>query len=184
MFDVLSSLGAVEPSHGVADELYSSDLRPGVVDGIGELTEDDLPLPPEARARLLPRLAEPGPLVRLTPLGTRAVRERLLADGRDAPLLGELADAPAGELLGVLAQHYTQETAAAELDGWLAAHGGDVEPLLDAVRACPFRTRASAMLSTLVKALPGGRSTQARLRPVSRFRKPGEAPSRTGCRSP
>ncbi|WP_329092420.1 hypothetical protein [Streptosporangium sp. NBC_01469] len=164
VFDALSALGAVEQSHGLPDELYSSDLRPGVFGEFGELTEDDLPLPPEARARLLPRLAEPGPLVRLTPLGTRAVRERLLADGRDAPLLGELTDAEAGELLGVLAQHYTQETAAAELNGWLAAHGGDVEPLLDAVRACPFRTRASAMLSTLVETLPDGRSMRARLR--------------------
>ncbi|WP_433376167.1 hypothetical protein [Streptosporangium sp. CA-115845] len=161
VFDALAGLGAVEPSHGMPDELYSSDLRPGE---FGEFGEDDLPLPPEARARLLPRLAEPGPLVRLTPLGTRAVRERLLADGRDAPLLGELADATAAELLGVLAQHYTQETAAAELEGWLAAHGDDVEPLLDAVRACPFRTRASAMLTTLAETLPGGRSMRAGLR--------------------
>jgi len=164
VFDVLSRLGAVETSHGVPDTLYSSDLRPGFVEGIGELTEDDLPLPPEACARLLARLAEPGPLVWLTPLGTRAVRERLLADGRDAPLVGELAGAEAGELLGVLAQHYTRETAAAELEGWLAAHGGDIKPLLDAIRACPFRTRASAMLSTLAESLPDGRLTQARLR--------------------
>ncbi|WP_051752782.1 hypothetical protein [Streptosporangium amethystogenes] len=158
VFDVLSRLGVVEPSHGVPDELYSGDLRPG---GFGE---DDLPLPPKACARLLSRLAEPGPLVRLTPLGTRAVRERLLADGRDAPLVGELADATAAELLGVLAQHYTQETAAAELTGWLTAHGGDVEPLLDAIRACPFRNRAFAMFSTLAGTLPDGRSIQARLR--------------------
>ncbi|MFD8527142.1 hypothetical protein ACFV0L_06985 [Streptosporangium canum] len=163
VFDALSGLGAVELSHGVPDELYSSDLRPGTFDEF-ELTEEDLPLPPEACARLLARLAEPGPLVRLTPLGTRAVRERMLADGRDAPLVGELVDATAGELLGVLAQHYPQETAAVELEGWLAAHGGDVEPLLDAIRACPFRTRASAMLSTLVRTLPGGRSTQTGLR--------------------
>ncbi|GAA4221187.1 hypothetical protein FHR32_005337 [Streptosporangium album] len=167
VFDALSGLGAIEPSHGVPDELYSSDLRPGVLGEFGEfgeLTEDDLPLPPEARARLLPRLAEPGPLVRLTPLGTRAVRERMLADGRDAPLIGELVDATAGELLGVLAQHHTRETAAVELEGWLAAHGGDVEPLLDAIRACPFRTRASAMLSTLVETLPRGQAMQAGLR--------------------
>ncbi|ACZ85386.1 hypothetical protein [Streptosporangium roseum] len=164
VFDALSCLGAVELSHGVPDELYSSDLRPGVFDEFGELTEEDLPLPPEACARLLARLAEPGPLVRLTALGTRAVRERMLADGRDAPLIGELADATAGELLGVLAQHYPPETAAVELEGWLAAHGGDVEPLLDAIRACPFRTRASAMLSTLVRTLPDGRSTQTGLR--------------------
>ncbi|MEU3163073.1 hypothetical protein [Streptosporangium sp. NPDC006930] len=164
VFDVLSRLGAVETSHGVPDELYSSDLRPGFVEGIGELTEEDLPLPPEACARLLTRLAEPGPLVWLTPLGTRAVRERLLADGRDAPLIGELVDVEAGELLGVIAQHYTQETALAELEGWLAAHGGDVEPLLDAIRACPFRTRASAMLSVLAESLPEGRSIRASLR--------------------
>ncbi|MET8387856.1 hypothetical protein ABZV14_33145 [Streptosporangium canum] len=163
VFDALSALGAVELSHGLPDELYSSDLRPGVFDEF-ELTEEDLPLPPEARTRLLARLAEPGPLVRLAPLGTRAVRERMLADGRDAPLVGELTDATAGELLGVLAQHYPQETAAVELEGWLAAHGGGVEPLLDAIRACPFRTRASAMLATLVRTLPGGRSTQTGLR--------------------
>ncbi|WP_326821029.1 hypothetical protein [Streptosporangium sp. NBC_01756] len=164
VFDVLSGLGAVELSHGVPDELYSSDLRPGAFGKFDELTEDDLPLPPEVCARLLQRLAEPGPLVRLTPLGTRAVRERMLTDGRDAPLIGELTDATAGELLGVLAQHYPRETAAVELEGWLAAHGGDVEPLLDAIRACPFRTRAAAMLSTLVEALPDGQSMRAGLR--------------------
>ncbi|GAA5084789.1 hypothetical protein HNP84_010155 [Thermocatellispora tengchongensis] len=145
--EVLAELGAVELSHGVADALYSSDL--------GDLDPDEQPLPYEARARLLERLAEPGLLVRLTPLGMRAVRDRMLADGRDAPLVGELADAAPAELLGVLAQHYPEDEAAAELDGWLAAHGGDAGPLLDAVRACPFRTRASAMLGVLTEARPG-----------------------------
>ncbi|WP_158558294.1 hypothetical protein, partial [Spongiactinospora gelatinilytica] len=148
-FAALAELGAVELSHGVADELYSSDLRPSDA-------EDDPPppLPPEVCERLLARLAEPGPLVRLTPLGTSATRDRMLADGRDVPLLGELADAPPAGLLGVLAQHYPEEEAAIELAGWLTAHNGDTEPLLQAVRDCPYRTRASAMLAVLAGAHP------------------------------
>ncbi|MFG1825024.1 hypothetical protein ACGFIJ_21275 [Microbispora bryophytorum] len=153
-FEVLAELGAVELSHGVADALYSGDLA-------GELPDDDLTagatpaLPAEARARLLRRLAEPGLLVRLTPLGARAARERMLAEGRDAPLIGELADASAAELLGVLVEHYPTDAAARELDSWLVAHGGDPGPLLDAVRACSFRTRAAAMLSLLTRIRPG-----------------------------
>lgn len=152
-FEVLADLGVVELGEGVADELYSSDLR-----------GTDQALPPEACARLLPRLAEPGPLVLLSPLGTSAVRERMIAAGRDAPLVGELVDAPPAELLGVLAQHYTRESAAAELEGWIAARGGDIEPLLDAARACPYRTRAAAMLATIVEARADGLSLLGRLR--------------------
>lgn len=152
--DVLAELGAVELSHGLADELYSLDLAGP--DEPGGLDEDLQPLPPEARARLRARLAEPGLLVRLTPLGLRATRERMLADGRDVPLVGELAGAPPAGLLGVLAEHYTAETGALELEGWLAAHGGSIDPLLDAIRACPFRARASAMLNVLVHAHPDG----------------------------
>ncbi|MET9243993.1 hypothetical protein [Nonomuraea sp. NPDC003709] len=153
--ETLAELGAVELSDGVADALYLSDLGD---DG------EEQPLPPDARARLRAVLTEPGLLVSLTPLGLRGVRERMLAEGRDAPLVGELAEAAPGELLGLLAEHYPPEEAATELESWLAAHGGDVEPLLDAIRACPFRTRASVMLSTLVEARPDGRSLLARLR--------------------
>ena len=168
MMEVLAELGAVELSHGVGDELYSSDLTGDLVED-GDLLGDrrtggGLPLSAEARARLLRRLAEPGLLVRLTPLGVRAVRERMLAEGRDAPLIGELVDAPAAELLGVLLQHYPPAAAAQELDGWLAAHDGDFEPLLDAVRACSFRTRAAAMLSLLVEIRPGLRQMLPGLR--------------------
>lgn len=152
-FEALAALGAVELSHGLADELYSSDLD-----------TDDHELPPDARARLRAALAEPGPLVRLTPLGVRAARDRMLAEGRDAPLVGELAGAAPAELLGVLAQHYPQEPAEAELRGWLAANGESVEPLLDAVRACPFRSRAAAMLDTLVQLHAEGRAMLPRLR--------------------
>ncbi|PRX52628.1 hypothetical protein B0I32_13125 [Nonomuraea fuscirosea] len=144
MFEVLSDLGAVELTRGPADPLYTSDLD-----------HDDQLLPPDAVERLRTALAEPDlPLVRLTPLGVRGVRERLLAEGRDAPLLGELATAPLAELLGVLAQHYPPEDAVAELRGWLARPGQDLERLLQAVRDCPFRTWAGAMLRVLADALP------------------------------
>ncbi|MEU8177367.1 hypothetical protein AB0C14_31225 [Microbispora hainanensis] len=160
---MLAELGAVELSHGVADELYSRDLG-------GDLTTDDLEgddvpqLSAEVRARLLRRLGEPGLLVRLTPLGARAMRERMLAEGRDAPLIGELADASAAEMLGVLLEHYPPGAATQELDGWLAAHGGDPEPLLDAIRGCSFRTRAAAMLSLLAEIHPGLRAMLPGLR--------------------
>ncbi|MFI6637098.1 hypothetical protein ACIBI7_50140 [Nonomuraea fuscirosea] len=147
MFEVLSDLGAVELTRGPADPLYTSDLD-----------HDDQLLPPDAVERLRTALAEPDlPLARLTPLGVRGVRERLLAEGRDAPLLGELATAPPAELLGVLAQHYPPEDAVAELRGWLARPGQDLERLLQAVRDCPFRTRAGAMLRVLADALPSER---------------------------
>ncbi len=83
---------------------------------------------------------------------------------RDGSLIGELADASAAELLGVLMEHYPRDAAAQELDGWLAAHGGDPGPLLDAVRACSFRTRAAAMLSLLAEIHPGLRSMLPALR--------------------
>ncbi|UBU11509.1 hypothetical protein [Nonomuraea gerenzanensis] len=144
MFAVLAELGVVELSRGPADPLFASDLD-----------HADQPLPPDAVERLRAALAEPElPLVRLTPLGVRGVRDRLLAEGRDAPLIGELATAPAAGLLGVLAQHYPPEDAVVELQGWLARPGQDVEGLLQVVRDCPFRTRAWAMLRVLADALP------------------------------
>ncbi|MGN9844311.1 hypothetical protein ACTMTI_39925 [Nonomuraea sp. H19] len=151
--EALAELGAVELAHGLADELYSSDLD-----------DDEQVLPPPARDRLRARLAEPGLLVSLTPLGVRGMREWMVAEGRDAPLVGELAQAAPGELLGVLAEHYTPDAAMMELDGWLAAHGGDVEPLLEAIRACPFRTRAAAMLNALAEARPDDQLLLRRLR--------------------
>ncbi|MFI0349740.1 hypothetical protein [Actinomadura sp. 9N407] len=55
----------------------------------------------------------------LTPLGTWGVRELLLADGFVAPVVGDLADAPAAALVAGLTWH-RQETADEEIDGWLA----------------------------------------------------------------
>ncbi|MEU4232043.1 hypothetical protein AB0F17_47790 [Nonomuraea sp. NPDC026600] len=150
----LAALGAVELSRGAADELYSSDLD-----------DEDQPLDAAAAVRLLARLSDPDLLLaRLTPLGLRATRERMLAEGRDAPLIGELATAPPAEMLGLLAQQYPPEAVAVELSGWLAVPGQDVETLLRAIRGCPFRTRATAMLGTMTEALTDGLSILRSLR--------------------
>ncbi|MEV4555146.1 hypothetical protein [Nonomuraea wenchangensis] len=153
-FQALADLGAVELRSGPADPLYSSDLD----------LENQL-LPPDAVARLRARLAEPGlTLATLTPLGHRAVRDRLLAEGRDAPLIGELAAAPAPEFLGTLAQHYPLEAAAQELAAWLSRPGHDVDTLLQAVTSCPFRVRAAAMLTVSAELLPDVRALLPTLR--------------------
>ena len=99
----------------------------------------------------------------LTPLGTRAIRQRMLAEGREAGLVGELADASPAELLGTVAEHYTPETGMEEIAIWRAAHGGSLDPLVQAIRDCPFVSRRVAMLQTLVKAVPEGDELLARL---------------------
>jgi hypothetical protein len=145
----LAEFGAVELTVGPPDPMFSMDLVP-------ENTE----LPPDVQGRL--RVAIEGPsvdLVTLTPLATRAVRARLLREGRFAPLVGELAAAAPAAMLGVVAEHYSEDEAAAEITGWLAAHGGrdaGLPLLLDAVREGPFRTRASVILEILTGSLPDG----------------------------
>ncbi|MEU0530920.1 hypothetical protein [Amycolatopsis tolypomycina] len=145
LLGTLAEFGAVELTTGPPDPMYSSDLA------------ENPELPPDVRARLRVALdASSVDLVTLTPLGARAVRGRLLRDGRVAPLVGELVDAAPAPMLGALVDHYTPETAAAEISGWLAAHGGDLSLLLDAIRESPFRTRAADMFAVLVDALPDG----------------------------
>ena len=145
----LAEFGAVELTAGPADPMYTMDLVP-----------ENPELPPDVQDRLRAALVAPSlELAGLTPLATRAVRARLLREGRVAPLVGELADAAPAALLGVITEHYSEETAAAEIVGWLAARGGrgiGLPLLLDAVRECPFRTRASAMLEVLTDSLQDG----------------------------
>ncbi|MEV0384270.1 hypothetical protein [Nonomuraea sp. NPDC050643] len=153
-FEVLSDLGAVTLTHGPADPLYASDLD-----------HEDQELSPEAVDRLRAGLTAPDLLlVNLTPLGRHGVRHRLLADGRDAPLLGELATAPPSGLLGVLSQHYPLEDAVTELNGWLAQPGQTIDALVQAIRDCPFRTRTAILLNVLTESLPQGRTLLRDLR--------------------
>lgn len=71
----------------------------------------------------------------LTPLGTWAVRELLQADGYRAPLIGDLAEGTAEELVVGLAWH-REDTADEEIELWLARRsaGDAAHGLLDIVR--------------------------------------------------
>ncbi|PXY26485.1 hypothetical protein [Prauserella flavalba] len=155
LFATLADFGAVELTTAEPDPVFRADLGldPGAADQVA-------PLPPDMLDRLRAALrpgAGPMELVSLTPLATRAVRARLVEEGRHAPLVGELADAEPGPMLGMLSEHYSPETAEAEVAGWLAAHGGrdrGLPRLLDAIRDCPFRTRALGMLDILSHTFP------------------------------
>ncbi|WP_116201930.1 hypothetical protein [Amycolatopsis circi] len=158
VFATLADFGALTLTTGVPDPMFRSDLGPDGPAGF----------PPDTDARLRAALSSGATeLVALTPLATRAVRARLIAAGRHAPLTGELTGAEPAGLLGLLAEHYTPETAETELARWLTAHGGrdrGLPLLLDTVRHCPFRTRARAMLDVLVQSVPDGAAMLRQLR--------------------
>jgi hypothetical protein len=130
----------------VALAAFLNDVQAGRIvldEGVlGRVLERQLGLPSPAQerkfAQLPVKLPAPGRLVSLTPLGTRAMRQRMLAEGREAGLVGELASASPAELLGTVAQHYTPATAAVEIAIWRAARGGSLDPLVRAIRDCPF----------------------------------------------
>lgn len=115
-----------------------------------------VPFTGERAAALREQLAAPGRLVSLTPLGARAMRQRMLAEGREAGLVGELASASPAELLGTVAEHYTPATAAEEISIWRAARGSSLDPLVRAIRDCPFLCRKAAMLNVLAGGIPEG----------------------------
>ncbi|MBE1535221.1 hypothetical protein [Actinomadura algeriensis] len=71
----------------------------------------------------------------LTPLAVWAVRELLVADGFLAPVVGDLADATAAELVAGLVWHRT-DTADEEIAGWLAGRdaAAAAAELLDVMR--------------------------------------------------
>jgi hypothetical protein len=139
-----------------------ADMPPELAELLGVAgTAADPAAQERARAQREELTAGPAELLRLTELGTRAVRQRLLAVGRDAPLIGELARAPAAGLLGVLADDYDPDAARTELAGWIATHGDGerdaaLRQLVEAVRSMPFRVRAQAMLTVLLTSLPDG----------------------------
>ncbi|MFD4761786.1 hypothetical protein ACFWOJ_23810 [Streptomyces sp. NPDC058439] len=173
VLDALEDLGAIRRHEGMADPVFLdipleehalppagmppelAELFGAVAGGQGESEEAE-----ERREKQRAELVGgPVELIRLTALGHDSVRRRLLAEGRDAPLIGELAHAPAAGLLGVIAEHYDPDAARTELAAWTAAQESPaeaLEKLTDAVRTCPFRTRAEAMLDALVEAYPDG----------------------------
>ncbi|MEV6181771.1 hypothetical protein [Streptomyces sp. NPDC052015] len=172
VLDLLDDLGAIERDRGMADPVFIdvdlsdagpellADMPPEVAELLGAAGAAPDPAARErADARREELTAGPVELIRLTELGTRAVRQRQLAVGRDAPLIGELVQAPAAGLLGVLAEEYPPDAGQAELAGWITARGERADALrelTDAVRTMAFRTRAQAMLGVLLTALPDG----------------------------
>jgi hypothetical protein len=146
IFDAIEALGAVTSVRAMADGMFLQDLTDPATSPFGR-----------ARSAALRRqLKDPVRLVALTALGTRAMRERMLAEGREAALVGELADAAPAEMLGVIAEHYTNASAAEEIARWREAHGGSLDPLLQAIDDCPFVTRRVTLLQTLANAVPEG----------------------------
>ncbi|SFT36577.1 hypothetical protein SAMN04487904_101510 [Actinopolyspora lacussalsi subsp. righensis] len=137
----LDLLGAVELTTGIAEQTFLADLAedPTVDDGIGALQaaeRGNLSTTPDSGAG-------PVDLVRLTPPATARVRIWLLDEGRYAPLVGELTEATPAQLLGTIAERHPLEAAREEIDRWLSVHDSDgPERLIDAVRLCPFRSRA------------------------------------------
>ncbi|MGW5973714.1 hypothetical protein [Streptomyces sp. NPDC055186] len=190
VLDVLDGLGAIERDQGMADPVFlevdlpdagpepPAGMPPELAELLGVAGAAADPAAQErADARRAELTAGPVELIRLTGLGTRAVRQRLLAAGRDAPLVGELAQAPAAGLLGALAEDYDLDTARVELAGWLSARGereAALRQLTDAVGNMAFRTRAQAMLDVLQVALPDGEGERLlhRLRGDSRLAPP------------
>ena len=134
VFDAFEALGAVTSVRAMADGMFLQDLADPAASPFDRVRS----------AALRRQLKDPVRLVALTPLGTRAMRERMLADA-----------APA-EMLGVVAEHYTGASAAEEIARWREAHGGSLDPLLAAIDDCPFVTRRVALLQTLAGAAPEG----------------------------
>ncbi|OLT37782.1 hypothetical protein BJF79_29035 [Actinomadura sp. CNU-125] len=108
----------------------------------------------------------------LTPLAVWAVRELLVADGFLAPVVGDLADATAAELVAGLVWHRT-DTADEEIDGWLARRdaAAAAAELLDVIRTGGPGARNLARRSC--------RASARRPRPSSARRATIRSPPRT-----
>ena len=152
IFDAFEALGAVTSARGVAGNVFSADLDEGSTTPFAA----EHPFTGNRTAGSREQPAAPGRLVSLTPLGTRAMRQRMLAEGREAGLIGELVSASPAELLGTVAEHYSPATGAEEIAIWRAAHGGSLDPLVQAIRDCPFLSRRVALLKTLAGGVPEG----------------------------
>ena len=91
-------------------------------------------------------------MVSLTPLGTRAMRQRMLAEGREAGLVGELVGGRR-QVLGTVAEQYTPDHGGG--DRYLAGRPRRLAgPAVQAIRDCSFLSPAGRVLKTLVSAVP------------------------------
>ncbi|MFD8481876.1 hypothetical protein [Kitasatospora sp. NPDC059673] len=114
MLGDLAELGLVEHTP-IDPELFEEEEEQ---DAAAAATEPEQPLTDEDAARF--------GTVRLTPLGQYAVREWLIADGFEAPLIGDLAELDGPALLRALAENGAT-FAEPELKAWLAARENPVE---------------------------------------------------------
>ncbi len=112
------------------------DYRPVDDALIAEEADEDV-VPPDPSGGLDEEEVSRYGMVRLTPLGVFAVRDRLLAAGTGAPAIGDLTDRDAGALLDALVA-YPQHVGREEAAGWLA----DREPR-EAARALLAAARGS-----------------------------------------
>jgi Plasmid pRiA4b ORF-3-like protein len=102
---------------------------------------------------------------RLTPLGRAGIRELLVAIGVPAPVIGQLAQAEATELLAALGSYPSLKEAHSEIDGWLESRN-PTDAAVQVVDACAGDSPADAhrrlaaplVLERLLEADPGGRA--------------------------
>ncbi|MET8209609.1 hypothetical protein ABZT51_26910 [Streptomyces sp. NPDC005373] len=106
-------------------------------------------------------------LVRLTELGTYAVRALLTSLDRSAPAVGDLRDADAPTLCAALLDEYDPASARAELAEWIAARG-----------ATPRTTALPAPRTAAAAGRRTARRTRARI-PAHPALRGGTAPQRT-----
>jgi hypothetical protein len=164
VLDLLVRTGVIAFERGPVD--------PSVLDGLRSLAAEDGSTGPAvllgaddpdgaAHLRELLRSCEGDDveLLRLTPLGTYAVRELLTARGRSAPALGDLRTADATTLLATLFDEYDDQHTRTELAGWIEAAGGwdTARPALaDALKRVRLHARRNGLLRMLVAELPDG----------------------------
>ncbi|MES5824655.1 hypothetical protein [Streptomyces sp. RG80] len=153
VLDLLVRTGVIAFERGPVDA--------SVLDGLRSLAAEDGSTGPAAHLRALLRSCEGDDveLLRLTPLGTYAVRELLTLLGRFAPALGDLRTADATTLLAALFDEYDDQHTRTELAGWIEAAGGwdTARPVLaDALKRVRLHARRNGLLRMLVAELPDG----------------------------
>ncbi|MGX1668094.1 hypothetical protein [Streptomyces sp. NPDC055400] len=141
VLELLAAAGMVTFERGTPDAVFAEHLRD--LDGTAARGDTEL--------------------LRLTPLGTYAVRSLLMSLGRSAPAIGDLRDAEGPALLATLLDEYDPAHARTELAGWIEARGG-WDPartmLTDALGRVRLHSRRHALLRLLAEELPDGRGPE------------------------